>query len=98
MKTIKTLVFATTMIATGSAFAMSDPAQDYLKDSHLIDASVEAATVVQRAPVSDLDPATDYLVKSGLVDAPTMAVESDGKRAAVNGISPDLNYWEAPAS
>jgi len=98
MKTIKTLVFATTIMTAGSAFAMSDPATEYLKDSHLISADTAAAVVVQRSPVSDLDAATAYLVKSGLLDAPTMETRIEGEQTAVNGISPDLNYWEAPAS
>lgn len=98
MKTIKTLAIATTLMATGSAFAMSDPATEYLKDSHLISADAAAAMIVERAPTSGLDPATEYLVKSSLLDAPTVEVEVDGQRTAAAAISPDLKYWEAPAS
>lgn len=97
MKSINTLVLATTMMATGSAFAMSgDPVTEYLRNSHLIGPETAAAMVVERAPATNLDPATEYLVKSGLLDAPTVTVS--GQQAAASPISPELNYWEAPAS
>lgn len=98
MKTIKTLVLATTMTAAGSAFAMSDPAHEYLKDNHLSLESTASSTVVQRIPVRDLDPATAYLVQSGLISAPTMTVETTTQTANTDAIGASHKYWEAPNS
>ncbi|MBA1148796.1 hypothetical protein H0Z60_17240 [Ectothiorhodospiraceae bacterium WFHF3C12] len=71
MKIINSLIVAVSVLGAGSALAGEYPAQDYLVEHHLVDASFEGGNVVDRQAAAHSDPAVRYLSDSGLIEAPT---------------------------